>query len=60
MVIDDGVEDALCVDCEDTVRNPKIAAHLHAHEVGLNDAWLDSKQESRERWFRRKAQGRKQ
>ena len=45
----------LCDACEESVRNPKVAAHLHAHEVGLNKGWLDSKQKSRERWFRRKA-----
>jgi hypothetical protein len=44
----------LCAVCDDEVRNPKVAAHLLAHEAGLNKRWLDAKQKSRERWFRRK------
>lgn len=47
-------EGPLCYRCDEDVRNPKVAAHIHAHEAGLNKAWLDAKQKSRERWFRRK------
>jgi len=45
----------LCYYCEENVRNPKVALHLLAHEDGRNKRWLDSKQRSRARWFRRKA-----
>ena len=57
-LFDPSEEGPLCACCDETVRNPKEAAHLYAHEAGLNKAWLDAKQRSRERWFRRKADDR--
>jgi hypothetical protein len=47
----------LCQYCDERVRNVKVAVHLLAHEDGRNKRWLDGKQRSRARWFRRKGKG---